>query len=375
MYISCSVSQGLRSLDLSGAQQLPSKVLCETIPSLPALRSLSLCGVPCDRSVIHAVVHCCRSLRHLDVSRCHLLSPASLLPLGGVNPSSSFPSQCLDSSFAPTLSPPLPLSSLLAVDIGFGEQEEDSTTAAAYLLLSLPCLESVALEGLAEACTLIEHKEFIRADEFTSRERVPRLEEVWKERTQGRGVKSWQGKQSKPDESEEDLEDESEEEEESCCQTKGTHKALSQSGLVLQLRDVQGVTCDSLNSLSSLCPYMKSVSLNTEYKHSSGRQQGSLLAAGLQAWSGQLQSLSFHYPGPLVDLLLPLQVAGSSLISLSLEGVKTSPHSPLLEVIRACPRLRDLFISAEPPVMLELEHDDDDGDLPQLPNLYSLKLR
>lgn len=370
MYTSCSVSQGLRSLDLSGAQQLPSKVLCETIHSLPALRSLSLCGVPCDPSVIHAVVCCCRSLRHLDVSRCHLLSPASLLPLGGVCPSFSFPAQCLDSSFSPTLSPPLPLSSLLAVDIGFGEQEEDSATAAAYLLLSLPCLESVALEGLAEACDLIERKEFIRANEFANRERVPRLEEVWKERMQGRGRK---GKQSKPDESEEELE--AEDDEESCCPTKGTHKALSQSGLVLELRDVQGVTCDSLNSLGRLCPYMKSMSLNTQYKYTSGRQQGSLLAADLQTWSGQLQSLSFHHPGPLVDLLLPLQVVGSSLISLTLEGVKTSPHSPLLEVIRACPRLRDLFISAEPPVMLELEHEDDDEDLPRLPNLYSLKLR
>ncbi|AWP06865.1 putative ectonucleoside triphosphate diphosphohydrolase 4 [Scophthalmus maximus] len=74
--------QGLWSLDLSGAQQLPSKVLSETLCSLPALRSLSLAGMPCDRCVIRTIACHCHLLRHLDVSRCHFLSPASLLPLG-----------------------------------------------------------------------------------------------------------------------------------------------------------------------------------------------------------------------------------------------------------------------------------------------------
>ncbi|GLD66845.1 uncharacterized protein AKAME5_001821900 [Lates japonicus] len=36
-----------------------------------------------------------------------------------------------------------------------------------------------------------------------------------------------------------------------------------------------------------------------------------------QTWVGRLQNLSVHFPGPLVDLLPALQVAGSSLVSLS----------------------------------------------------------
>ncbi|XP_017272626.1 uncharacterized protein si:ch211-214j8.12 [Kryptolebias marmoratus] len=368
--------QGLWSLDLSGAQQLSSKVLCETVHSLPALRSLSLCGVPCDRSVIQTVVCHCRSLRHLDVSRCHLLSPASLLPLGGVCPSSSSPSL--------RLSPPLPLSSLSALDIGFGEQEEDSTAAAAYLLLSLPCLESVALEGIAQACGLLERGDFSWTEEFADREGLPHLEEVWRERVQEEGVESWARKRKREtDESEDEesmhsKEDESEEDEQpSCSQTEERHKVLSQSGLVLQLKDVQCVTCDSLYSLCRLCPDMKSLSVSIDkYEGTGGRGHGSLLAADLQTWSGQLRRLSFQYPGPLGDLLLLFQVVGSSLTSLTLEGVKTSPRTPLLEVIRACPRLRDLLICAEPPGLPQLEYEDNqqDDDVPRLPNLHSLKL-
>lgn len=326
----------------------------------------------CDRTVIQTVVDRCRSLRHLDVSRCHLLSPASLLPLGGVCPSS--PSQP-SVSLSPALRPPLPLCSLLALDIGFGEQEEDSTIVAAYLLLALPGLESVALEGLAPACSLLEREELFLADEFAGRERVPRLEEVRRERMLDRD--SWKRKR--------DCETAEGEEGEGVCATKDESEDDEEpahsraegklSELVLQLRNIQGVTCDSLNCLSRLCPDVKSLSVNVDpYDHNDGRRRGSHLAADLKTWSGQLRSLSFQYPGPLVDLLIPLQVAGSSLLSLSLEGVETSPHSPLLELIRACPRLREFHISAEPPVTLQIE-DEDDWDLPQLPNLRSLKLR
>ncbi|XP_013868017.1 uncharacterized protein si:ch211-214j8.12 [Austrofundulus limnaeus] len=370
--------QGLCSLDLSGVQQLPAKVLCETVHSLPALRSLSLVGTRCDRSVIQTVVDCCRSLRHLNVSHCHLLSPASLLPLGGVCPSSSSPSQSSASS-SPALRPPLPLGSLLALDIGFGEQEEDSTVVAAYLLLSLPCLESAALEGLAPACGLLEREEFLHTDKFADRERVPRMEEVRRERTRHRGGDSWERRRG-CDAAESDEEegvcatkDESEDDDEPpCSRAEVKQKSPSRSELVLQLRSVQGVTCVSLDCLSRLCPDMRSVSVNVD-PYSNGRQRESLLAADLKPWVGLLRSLSFQYPGPLEDLLIPLQVAGSSLLSLSLEGVKTSAHSPLLEVIRACPRLRDFHISAEPPVPLQIE-DEDDWDLPQLPQLHSFKL-
>ncbi|XP_054467423.1 uncharacterized protein si:ch211-214j8.12 [Anoplopoma fimbria] len=392
--------QGLLSLDLSGGQQLPSKVLSETLCCLPALRSLSLAGTPCDRCVIRTIAHRCRLLRHLDISRCHLLSPAALLPLGGGGSFSSSDcpsksprctSQSLISSYGSAPLSPLPLSSLLASDIGFGEQEGDPVAAAAYLLLSLPSLERVAMESLAQACCLIQHRQFDQTDEFTDREGVPRLGEVWRECRHRQGTDSWRKKKegAAPDEEEEVESSESEEdasrdEGPTCSHNQKEEKKRGRdlSGderLILLLKDVKGLSCDSLESLSRACPNIHSVSVNVDdYENTRGRSQGSLLAAGLQTWSGQLRSLSLHYTGPLVDLLPALQVAGSSLVSLTLEGVKTSPHTPLLEVIKACPRLRDLLISAEPPTTPQGAEDEEDQggeqDLPELPNLCSLTL-
>ncbi|KAM7391841.1 hypothetical protein PAMP_022497 [Pampus punctatissimus] len=410
--------QALCSLDLSGAQQLPSKILSKTIRCLAALRSLSLAGTSCDGCVIKTVAHHCRLLRHLDVSCCHFLSPAALLPLGGgpfcslSNSPSSFdctsmskssispPCPELSSSFSASLSP-LPLSSLLALNIGFGEQEVDAVAAAAYLLLSLPYLERVAMEGLSLACCLIQHQEFGETDEFSDREGVPRLSEVWRERRHRQGMDSWrnrrEGAADNEDEEEEKSilwegcgseseEDASRDERPSCSQNQAEEKrrkrVLSQPGdecLTLRLRDVKGLTCDSLESLGCLCPDICSISVNgNDHEETRGRSQGSLLATGLQTWSGQLRSLSVQYPVSLVDLLPALQVAGSSLVSLSLEGVKTSPHTPLLEVIRACPKLRDLLISAEPPTTPQEEEEEEDErdeqDLPRLPSLCSLTL-
>ncbi|XP_035811101.2 uncharacterized protein si:ch211-214j8.12 [Amphiprion ocellaris] len=374
--------QGLWSLDLSGAQQLPSKVLSETLHRLPALRSLSLAGLPCDRYVIMTIARCCRLLRHLNVSRCHLLSPAALLPLGGSASCSS------SGSLSPAL-PALPLCSLLALDIGFEEQEGDSVVAAAYLLLSLPCLERLAVEGVGQACFLIKCRDFSQADEFTDREGVQRLEDVWRERMQGRG--SWRRKKERAaaDREQEDEEEEEglswkgypSESEEDTSRDEGPScsENQTQSGLILRLKEVKGITCHCLDHLGQLCPGIYSISVNIDNHEDAGaRNQGSLLATGLQAWSGQLQSLSVHFPGPLEDLHPALQVAGSSMVSLTLEGVTTSPHSPLLEVIRACPRLIDLLISAEPPTTAqeeEVEWDQqDDQDLPQLPYLRALTL-
>lgn len=386
------LSQGLWSLDLSGAQQLPSKVLSETLCSLPALRSLSLSGTPCDRCVIRTIAHRCLLLRHLDVSRCHLLSPAALLPLAGVASFSS-PGCPSTSPFrsasqsSPSCS--LPLSSLLALDIGFGEYEGDSVATAAFLLLSLPCLERVAMEGLAQACCLIQHREFDQTEEFTDREGVPRLGEMWGEWRHRHSM----GKRERAaaDEDEERIfwaEHGSESEEGPSCsqdqaEEKRRRRVLSQSDdecLVLRLKDVKGLTCDSLDSVSHLCPNIYSISVNADdYEDARGRSQGSLLAAGLQTWSGRLRSLSVNYSGPLVDLLPALQVAGSSLLSLIMEGVKTSPHTPLLDVMKTCPRLRELLISAEPPTTPQEEEGEedqqDDRDLPQLPHLCSLTLK
>ncbi|XP_042344485.1 uncharacterized protein si:ch211-214j8.12 [Plectropomus leopardus] len=406
--------QGLCSLDLSGAQQLPSKVLSETLCSLPALRSLSLAGTPCDRCVIRTIAHRCRLLRHLDISRCHLLSPAALLLLGSgtsssssccpsTSPRCSSTSQSSISSSCSAPLSPLPLCSLLALDIGFGEQEGDPVAAAAYLLLSLPCLETVAMEGLVQACCLIQQRQFSQTDEFTDREGVPRLKEVWSEWRHRQGRDSWRERREEAAAAAGDDEDEEEEEKmlwegygseseedasrdegQSCSQSQAEEKSRERalSGdecFILRLKEVKGLSCDSLDCFSRSCPNIYSVSVNVDgYENTRGRIHGSVLATGLQAWSGQLRSLSLHYPGPVVDLLPALQVAGSSLASLTLEGVKTSPHSPLLEVIRACPRLRELLISAEPPnYLLEEQNEEeqqDDQDLPKLPNLCSLSL-
>ncbi|XP_060893870.1 uncharacterized protein si:ch211-214j8.12 isoform X1 [Labrus mixtus] len=403
--------QGLWSLDLSGAQQLPSKAVSETLICLPALRSLSLSGTLCDGCVIRTVARHCRFLRHLDVSRCHFLSPAALLPLGGGASIVSYgcPSSVSNSSSkSPTFpslpahfSPP-PLCSLLALDIGFGKEEGDLVAAAAFLLLSLPFLERVAMEGLAQACCLIQNRHFSKTNEFTDREGVPRLGEVWRHR---QVMDKW----SKKREVEEDEKEKKEEEEEegeilwegyssdsrdegpnssqSQTEKKRRGSVLSQSDddhLILSLKDVKAVSCDSLDSLSQLCPNIHSISVNIDDdgdEVTGGRSQGSLLAASLNTWSGQLRNLSLHYLGPLLDLLPALQISGSSLVSLTLEGVKTSPHTPLLEIIKACPRLRDLLMFAEPPTTPQEHEDDemgeqqDDQDLPQLSNLCSLTLK
>ncbi|KAM8885715.1 uncharacterized protein AB9W97_013195 [Spinachia spinachia] len=398
--------QGLWSLDLSGGHQLPSKVLCETICCLPALRSLSLAGTPCDRCVIKAISQRCPLLRHLDISRCHLLSPAALLPLGGGASflSSDSPSRSphctsqssISSSCSAPLSP-LPLSSLLALDIGFGEQEGDPVAAAAYLLLSLPSLERVAIEGLAQACCLIQQRRFNQTEEFTDREGVPRLVELWRqwrhrqsmdscrkmteaacEEEEEEGGTLWDGFGT--DREEEARGDGGPNGSQNQIEDRKRGRDLSDDGrLVLQLRDVRGISCDSLDSLCLACPNISSISVNVDdFENSRGESQGSPLATGLQAWSAQLRSLSIHHPGRLANLLPALQVSCSSLVSLTLEGVKTGPHTPLLEVIKACPRLRDLLISAEPTTTPWDAEDEEDEraeqDLPRLTNLCSLTL-
>ncbi|XP_078107758.1 uncharacterized protein LOC144518737 isoform X2 [Sander vitreus] len=403
--------QGLWSLDLSGAQQLPSKLLSETLCCLPALRSLSLAGTPCDSYVIRTIAQRCRFLRHLNISHCPFLSPAALLPLGGGTsfPFSGCPStppRSLVSSSCSAPLPALPLSSLLALDIGFGKEEGDAVAAAAYLLLSLPCLDTVELEGLVQACCLIQHRRFGHTDKFSDRERVPRLAEVWREWRHRQGSDRSREKREGAAAGEEDEDEQEEEEEErillngygcetegdasrdegpSCSQNQAEEKLQGRvsSGdecLILRLKDVKGLSCESLDSLSRACPNICSVSVNVEEDvYTRGGSQGSLLAAGLRAWAGQLQNLSVHFPGPLLDLLPAVDIAGSSLVSLTLQGVRTSPRTPLLEAIKGCPRLRDLLISAEPPTGLQDEEDeddqrDDDRDLPQLPNLCSLTL-
>ncbi|XP_034547440.1 LOW QUALITY PROTEIN: uncharacterized protein si:ch211-214j8.12 [Notolabrus celidotus] len=349
--------QGLWSLDLSGAQQLPSKI-CQTPFAIYLLHSLSLAGTPCDECVIRTIALQCRRLRNLDISRCIFLSPAALLPLASCPAHFSSPSPLLSS----------------ALDIAFGEEEGDPVAAAAFLSSHCPACREWPWRVFAQACCLIQKQEFYQTYEFTDREGVPRLDELWRQRLdKDRGNKKREGERDEDEkveilwegsssESEEDLNND---EGPGCSQSRAEEKrVLSQSGdnLILRLKDIRGLSCNYLGSVSQLCPNIHSISVNMDDDEDArGRSQGSLLAASLQTWSGQLRSLMLKYQGPLLDLLPALQVSGSSLSCLTLEGVKTSPHTPLLDIIRACPRLRDLIVSAEPSSMPQEEEEEEEG--------------
>ncbi|CAB1321647.1 unnamed protein product [Coregonus sp. 'balchen'] len=382
--------QSLHSMDLSGAQQVSAHVQCDLLGCLPSLRSLSLAGTPCDRQVVAVVARHCPALRHLDVSRCRFLPPEGLLCLGG-------------SSYAP----PPPLGSLLALDGGFGEG--DGVAAVAFLLLSLPWLERVAMEGLGEACGLIHSREFGGTEELTTREGLPSLWEVWRERRQsGRATDTGQISGADVEEIEEEENDnrfswasESESEDEGTGEeTMGdgggrsdaqmrTRKEIEEDsvekgreegvggaggeGFTLRLREAQGMSGGTLEAVSQLCPELRSISLDCE---EDGPSQGSCLAAGLARWAGQLRVLSVRFPGPLDELLPALRAMKGFLVSLTLEGVRTSSHTPVLELLHACPRLRSLVVHAEPPLAPQEEEEDEeeDRDLPCLPQLCSLSL-
>ncbi|CDQ71281.1 unnamed protein product [Oncorhynchus mykiss] len=351
--------QSLHSMDLSGAQQVSAHVQCDLLRCLPSLRSLSLAGTPCDRQVVEVVARHCPALRHLDVSRCQFLPPAGLLCLRG--------SSC---------AAPPPLSSLLALDVGFGEGDEDGVAAVAFLLLSLPWLERVAMEGLGEACGLIHSREFGGTEEFTTNEGLPSLWEVWRERRQsGRATDTGGISGADVEEIEEEENDnrfswasEGESEDE------GTVGGAGGEGFTLRLREAQGMSGGTLEAVSQLCPELRSISLDCE---EGGPSQGSCLAAGLARWAGQLRGLSVRFTGPLDELLPALRAMKGSLVSLTLEGVRTSSQTPMLELLHACPRLRSLVVHAEPPLAPqeeEEEEEDEDRDLPCLPQLCSLSL-
>ncbi|XP_030214122.1 uncharacterized protein si:ch211-214j8.12 isoform X2 [Gadus morhua] len=442
--------QHMSRLDLSGAQQASPLAQGDMLRSMPSLRSLSLAGTPCDRGVIRTIARHCRALRHLDVSHCHLLSPADLLPLGGgasldgvarctdslagrdastrhrgdspssvvtrcrhSSPSSSSCCSCCSSSSSFCA---LPLRSLLATDIGLGEEEGEPAATAAYLLLSLPLLESVALEGLDWALGAIHRREFEPAEGLTLREGVPRLEEVWRERQK----KHWTDRKKENEEA--GAEGSQEEREEESWEVHGTQspdgdEAEASGGdeepdllaeeevgaggigeqdmprgamvvgpgddsLTLRLREIQAMSPASLEVAFRLCPHIQSLAVTVDSAEGTGgrRDHGWTWAAGLGNWSGQLRSLTLRHTGPLGDLLTPLREMGSTLVSLTLEGVRTSPHCPLLEVLQACPRLKALVVSAQPPTSPPYEDEEEEEelggarDLLSLPHLCSLTL-
>ncbi|CAL8248711.1 unnamed protein product [Merluccius merluccius] len=432
--------QYLSDLDLSGAQQASSQAQKDMLSSLPALRSLSLAGTPCDQGVIQTIVHCCPALCYLDVSRCHFLSPAALMPLGSgasfdcvarctdssagsdaatcppsASASSTVTDRCHSSSPSSSSTCALPLRCLLATDIGFGAEEGEPAAVAAYLLLSLPFLEEVALEGLDWAFGAIHRREFDPTEEFTRREGVPRLEEVWRERwrkqridrreneeagtasNQGEGEEEeerWEVHGTESPDGNEGEDSSRDEEQDLLAVQKGGRGGIAEKDmvrgatvagpggdrLILRLREIQALSSASLEVVGWLCPHIQSICVNVDSVQDAGRgrSQGSLLATGLGTWSGQLRRLTLHHTGPLRDLLPSLQEIGSALVSLTLEGVKTSPHSPLLEALQACPRLRELLISAQPPTTPAYEDEVEElvgaRDLLSLPHLYSLTL-
>ncbi|XP_059909464.1 LOW QUALITY PROTEIN: uncharacterized protein si:ch211-214j8.12 [Gadus macrocephalus] len=437
-------------LDLSGAQQASPQAQGDMLRSMPSLRSLSLAGTPCDRGVIRTIARHCRALRHLDVSHCHLLSPADILPLGGgssldgaarctdslagrdastrhrgdslssavtrcrhSSPSSSSCSSCCSSSSFCAL----PLRSLLATDIGLGEEEGEPAATAAYLLLSLPLLESVALEGLDWALGAIHRREFDPAEGLTRREGVPRLEEVWRERQKKHWTDRKGNEEAGAEGSREEREEESWEvhtgprartemkvrllaETRSRSSLRKKRWARGASGsrmlrgamvvgpgddsLTLRLREIQAMSPASLEVAFRLCPHIQSLAVAVDSAEGTGgrRDHGWTLAAGLGNWSGQLRSLTLRHTGPLGDLLTPLREMGFTLVSLTLEGVRTSPHCPLLEVLQACPRLKALVVSAQPPTSPPYEDEEEEEeeelggarDLLRLPHLCSLML-
>lgn len=141
----------------------------------------------------------------------------------------------------------------------------------------------------------------------------------------------------------------------------------------LQLKDAQGLTPASLEAVGHLCPHIHSLSLHCD-EVGGGTPQA--LARGLQVWAGQLRSLTLCFQGSLAELLPALRVAGPSLFSLTLEGLQCSPQCPLLELLHACPRLRNLHVHAMPPTtrLAEGNEEERDGNPPCLPQLRSLSL-
>lgn len=280
------------------------------------------------------------------------------------------------------------------MDIGFGEEEEEAVAAAAYLLLSLPVLEKVALDGFSQACQLIQCKEFDRGNKFTEREGVPSLADLFWERRRMQAGDSESRANERPvadDENEEASlwegyegqceEESSGDEGAGCLQVEDTTRVVSQAddeGVTLCLKEVKSLTCECLSSLGPLCPNLCSISVNIgDDEDDRERDHGSLLAECLQTWCGQLCCLSVQYLGHMIDVFPAVEVVGSSLLSLTLEGVKTSPYTPLLKLIKACPRLIELHIIAERPhfVAHEDQEENELDDLPRLPNLRSLSLK
>ncbi|XP_051981759.1 uncharacterized protein si:ch211-214j8.12 [Xyrauchen texanus] len=376
--------QNLQYLDLSGAQNVSSSVLCELLGSLRRLSSLFLTGTMCDQRVISVVARQCPRLKYVDVSRCLHLTPAGLLHVRNVKT----------------------ISSLLALDIGLADTEGDAVAAGAFLLLSLPNLQRVALEGLGKACVLIQNREFEVTEEFTSREGLPSLKDLWDMRMQEDQVKdsslhSTDGDGSFILEGQieewlsiEDSQTEKRRQRDGASDTTELNgwKGISEEdyennardSVTMGLRDVQGVSLNTLEAVGKICPDLCVLSLDCLQRNADDAddsfKQATALARGLSWFSGQLRCLSLQFAGVLSDLVPALKAAGSNLLSLTLEGIRADGHTPLQELIQSCPRLNSLTIHLDPP-STNWDGDDDEevedeslSNLPCIPHLRSLTL-
>ncbi|KAM9446792.1 uncharacterized protein Hap1MRO34_023281 isoform 1-T2 [Clarias gariepinus] len=341
--------QSLKSLDLSGAHNVSSAALCSLLTDLSCLHSLSLAGSLCDRAVIATVARRCSQLQHLDVSRCLHLSPDALLPLA--------------------LQGPKRLTSLVALDIGLGECEEDGPASAAVLLLGVSGLHRLALEGFGHACVIIQNQDFDQTRGFTRSKGVPCLRELWNARFQDNDQSKCDGEENRLTM------------EEKMDKSLSLKEGRRIDKPKLQLREVQGLTLHSLDAVSSLCPDLHSISLNCHDDDDDEVSSRSIcLTRGLARWSGQLRSLSMQFSGPLSELVPPLQVCGSCLLSLTLEGIQADGNLPFISLLRSCPKLTALTLHIGPPRSNREQDDDDDDedfegwDLPHLPHLRTLTL-
>ncbi|KAI1900455.1 hypothetical protein AGOR_G00050110 [Albula goreensis] len=380
----------LMSLDLSRVQHLTSPVLCDLLKSLTSLRLLTLAGTVCDGRVIETVASHCQVLQHLDVSRCHNLDPVGMLSLAhrpmGVKGGGA-----------------RALKSLLALDIGFGG---DETAVAAYLLLALPLLTRVALEGLGEGCCMIADGEFREVEEIATREGMLSFGELWSRRMRGEigaggreagaehqvsdrrekeeeGWASGEVRESSEEESEEAEGAGATEHERGLLLLNDRPTGMSKgqeersgdlvSGVTLNLQEAQGVEVNSLGPLGRLCPDLCSLTLIGD----GGAGQPDPMELG--QWAGQLQSLGLRMGGTLSDILPAVQVVGASLASLSLEGVGMERGGAFLKLLQACPNLKALHVYTELPGSEEEGEEEEDeawnlNSLPCIPHLKTLTL-
>uniref|UniRef100_A0A671PB20 Si:ch211-214j8.12 n=1 Tax=Sinocyclocheilus anshuiensis TaxID=1608454 RepID=A0A671PB20_9TELE len=286
-----------------------------------------------------------------------------------------------------------------------------AVAAVAFLLLSLPGLQRLAMEGLGQACALIQNKQFEVTEEFSSQEGVPLLKDMWAKRTHEDHLKdssllstdreesfTLEGKIDEflsLEESQTDASDSTDINEWTRTSGDGCEKDGCRSracngrdSVTTSLRDVQGLSLDTLEAVGKVCPELRVLSLdclqNNVDDNVDSFEQAAVLARGLGTFSGQLSCLSLQFAGLLSELVPALKAAGSHLLSLTLEGIKADGHIPLLELIHACPRLTSLTVHLDPPrnnLNGEEEEEEEEGEdegllsnLPCIPHLRSLTL-